>query len=133
MSINLLDDLHNQVASWLCNTFSQILLPSFGTSKMLSGGNLPSGMNRRMQGLAFYRFQEKLKGLCQAHGTELFLVGEEYTTKTCGCCGAINTEVGSSKVFQCPSCGLESDRDFVIKTWTQHGDDVRRLNFPTLG
>lgn len=129
---DLVNDLHNQVASWLSKTYSQILLPTFGTSKMLSGGDLPSGVNRRMQGLAFYRFQEKLKGLC---GHKVYLVGEEYTTKTCGCCGKINNEVGSSIIFRCPSCGMESDRDFhaarniLIKTITQYGDDAHRLNF----
>jgi transposase len=133
--IDLINDLHNQTASWLSKTYSQILLPTFGTSKMLSGNDLPKGVNRRMQGLAFYRFKEKLEGLCKSEGTQLFLVGEEYTTKTCGCCGEINSGVGSSKTFKCSGCGLESDRDFhaarniVIKTMTQHGDDAHRLNF----
>ncbi|RHZ50134.1 hypothetical protein Glove_505g20 [Diversispora epigaea] len=36
---------------------------------------------------------------------------EEYTSKTCGCCGHIHRKLGGSKVFRCPSCTAELDRD----------------------
>ena len=36
---------------------------------------------------------------------------EEYTSKTCSCCGSLNTKLGSSKIFNCPSCKVILDRD----------------------
>jgi len=38
-------------------------------------------------------------------------VNESYTSKTCGRCGNINKELGSSKSYKCSKCHLEIDRD----------------------
>jgi putative transposase len=54
-------------------------------------------------------------------------VEESYTTKTCGCCGKINTKVGGSSTFNCEKSGYKEDRDvngarnIWIKTMTEHG------------
>ena len=36
---------------------------------------------------------------------------EEYTSKTCGFCGYIHKKLGGSKVFCCPQCKTNLDRD----------------------
>ena len=36
---------------------------------------------------------------------------EEYTSKTCGCCGKINHKLGGSKVFRCEEFQVVMDRD----------------------
>ena len=38
-------------------------------------------------------------------------VGEVVVSKTCGRCGSIHSRLGGSKVFVCPQCSLECDRD----------------------
>ena len=43
--------------------------------------------------------------------TNLVEVGEEYTSQVCGNCGFLHQELGSNKVFCCPSCDYELDRD----------------------
>ncbi|MEQ8186524.1 MAG: zinc ribbon domain-containing protein [Candidatus Eremiobacterota bacterium] len=37
--------------------------------------------------------------------------GSSHTSKTCGICGYILENLGGKKVFKCPMCGLEMDRD----------------------
>ena len=54
-------------------------------------------------------FLNKLKYYAKTKLRNLFVVTEEYTTKTCGHCGTEQI-VGSAKVFKC-SCGYEMDRD----------------------
>ena len=39
------------------------------------------------------------------------LVGEEYTSKTCGVCGVLNQKLGGKTKFVCGECGYEADRD----------------------
>ena len=91
---------------------------------MLQGSMINSITKRRMQGLSHFQFQEKLKYLCKKHGNKLYLVDESYTTKTCGCCGNINNNVGSSHIYKCNKCNYEADRDIHgarniwIKTYT---------------
>jgi transposase len=122
----LVDDLHNQTAAALTRNFQTILLPSFGTSKMLEGDGLAACTKRRMQGLCHYRFQQKLIHQCHKHGNTLFLVGEEYTTKACGGCGALKM-VGGDRTYECAHCGYAMDRDvhgarnILLKTCSTFG------------
>jgi len=127
---NIIADLHNQVASWLSRTFGTIILPKFGTSKMQQGGSLQSSTKRKLQCLSHYKFQQKIKWLCSCNGSKLYLVDEDYTTKTCGKCGVINN-VGSNKIFTCNDCGCQLNRDLNgarniwIKTMTENGVKTR--------
>jgi transposase len=123
---NITNNLHNQCASMLSRTYNNILLPTFGTSKMLQG-DLCSTVNRRLQGLSHYRFQQKIKHLCKKYNSNLYLVDESFTTKTCGCCGNIKEDVGSSKVYNCDKCLYTCDRDIHgarniwLKTYSEYG------------
>ena len=123
---NIADDLHNQTASYLTNQYDSILLPTFCTSVMQVGRELSAGTKRNLWTLSHYKFQQKLKGQCSKKNVQLYSIGEEYTTKTCGGCGLLNT-VGSQKQFRCSSCPYELDRDIhgarniLLKQLTHHG------------
>ncbi len=107
---NITNNLHNQCASMLARTYNNILLPTFGTSMMLQG-DLCSSVNRRMQGLSHYKFQQKMRQLCNKYNSNLYLIDESFTTKTCGCCGYTKDDVGSSKIYKCDKCPYTCDRD----------------------
>lgn len=48
---------------------------------------------------------------CRELGTEVYVVPADFpSSKKCSRCGAIN-EVGQSKTYRCPYCGLVIDRD----------------------
>ena len=63
--------------------------------------------------LSHYRFKTTLKHKAMEYPwVHVIDTTEEYTSKTCGECGAIHRNLGSKKIFKCPQCGYEADRDF---------------------
>ncbi len=108
---DVIDNLHNQTGSMLARSYETILLPTFGTSKMQEDDNLCSTVKRRMNSLAHFRFQQKLIYLCKKYKSNLILVDESYTTKTCGVCGNVKDNVDSDKTYTCSKCSYSLDRD----------------------
>jgi transposase len=122
---DMVSDLHNQFGSFLCKGYDKIFLPRFETSGMQESYKLRSVTKRMMSSLRHFDFQSKLKCLCDKYGKKLYLVSEEYTSKTCGFCGFLN-DVGESKEYKC-DCGVDMDRDMngarniLIKSLTMNG------------
>lgn len=108
---DVVNDMHINVANTIANSYDTILLPEFGTSKMLSEAKLHSSTKRMMGALSFYRFKERLKRECQKAGTRLIICTEEFTSKTCTSCGRINEKLGGNKTFTCERCNLCIERD----------------------
>lgn len=109
---NIVDNLHRQVVSFLTTKFSEVFLPEFNTKKMLAreGRNINSNTARNLQALSFYKFKQLLKCVGLRRNTNIYIVCEKYTTKTCGNCGIMN-EIGSSKIHKCSNCGVKLERD----------------------
>jgi IS605 OrfB family transposase len=107
----IIHNLHNQVGSFLSRNYKHILLPEFETSGMQESRNIHSTTKRRMNGLAHYKFQIKMEHLCKKYGSELKLVNEAYTSKTCGSCGKIKEDLGSNCIYSCSNCEYTLDRD----------------------
>jgi len=61
---------------------------------------------------AHYQFKQRLLSKAVSTGTRIYIVGEEYTTRSCGFCGLINDDIEGSETFWCDGCGLKGvDRD----------------------
>lgn len=125
---DLVQDLHNQTAAFLVNNFQNILIPTFETGKMVEHTDtrkINNSTARTLQSLSHYKFRCKLKDLCARRGRDLYIIGEEYTSRTCTCCGNLHPNLGGAKVFKCGSCGLEIDRDYqgarniMLKNWQE--------------
>jgi putative transposase len=54
------------------------------------------------------RLIEKIK---LVKDTQLYLVTEEYTSKTCTNCGSVKWNLGCNKIYKCNKCKLIIDRD----------------------
>ena len=110
---NRVKDMHYKLSSFLCQSYNTILLPEFGTQKMVGKNSvLRKRTKDRMLTLSHYKFRQILALKAKEFGTTLSIMGEEYTTKTCSLCGNINDNVGSSKVYRCTSnCNYIADRD----------------------
>lgn len=70
---------------------------------------------RAMLTWAPYRFKQRLLMKANMGGVnqcQVVIVDEHHTTMTCGECGHLNRKVGTSKVFQCPSCLSTMPRDW---------------------
>ena len=68
-------------------------------------------LNLAFNDMKFYQLKQRLLYKAGLRGKQVFCVPENYTTKTCSCCGLINDNVGSKEVFECSGCGLIAGRD----------------------
>jgi len=109
----LTSELHNKLACYLTKNYGVIFLPKFETSNMVRKAKrkLNSKTARAMLTFSHYAFKQTLKYHATKRGCVVVDVTEEYTSKTCSCCGKVNSKLGGSKVFKCPSCGYIIDRD----------------------
>ena len=97
----------------LVKNFQRILLPSFEVKGMIDRSkSINSSVSRIMCNLKHYKFKERLTYMCKKHKRNLFIVSESYTSKTCGCCGVLNKNLGASRVFNCSNCKITMDRDY---------------------
>lgn len=104
------NSLHWESIDYLCSNYDKVYLPEF-ESQEIRQNRLGRLNNRHLDFLGHYRFKERLTAKCEEVGVELKLVNECYTSKTCGGCGHVNSDLGGSKVLKCGSCGLEIARD----------------------
>jgi putative transposase len=91
-----------------------IYYSKFETQKMVSRNQrkINSRTARNMMTLSHYRFRTRLMNKAREYpNCRVILCTEEYTSKTCGECGFLHHKLGGSKVFKCPGCKQESDRD----------------------
>ncbi len=106
---NLIDDLHWKAINYLTKNYKTILLPQFESQKMM-GKNRK--VNRDFNNLKHYQFKIRLlHKIREIPDTKVYIVTEEFTSKTCSNCGVIKQNLGSSKVLECISCGKSIDRD----------------------
>jgi len=129
---NVVTDFHWKTVSYLCRTFEKIVIPEFGVKNLVNKAtrNIGKGTTRALLSLRHGSFIEKLKCKCKELGRQLYIVEESYTSKTCGCCGNIDKNLGSSKVYNCKNCNVKIDRDYNgarnILLKTLHGLDTTR-------
>jgi putative transposase len=111
---HLVDEMHKKCAKWLCENYHGILLPEFNSSEMVKRGRRRLGNKsvRKMLTWSHYRFKQRLLAKAREYPwVKVIIVTEEFTSKTCGCCGSINIKLGGSKVFRCRDCKMILDRD----------------------
>lgn len=111
---NKVKESHRKLASWLCKNYRAVLIPTFDTSRMLVKTKRVFGSKtaRSMATWSHYSFKESLKQKAELYPwVTVIEVGEAYTSKTCSECGEIHWNLGKSKVFTCPACEFEGDRD----------------------
>ena len=107
--VNLVDEMHRRVASWLCKTFEVIVIPPFAAStKMMN--KLRSKTCRSMLTWAHARFDKRLQEKAVELSCVILSQNEAYTSKTCSACGTIHN-IGSRKTWQCLNCQVKWDRD----------------------
>ena len=129
---DLVTEVHRKSVNLLCSKYDVIFLPRFESSEMCNraGRHISKKTARAMMTWSHFRFKELLKSKALETGSIVVDVTEEYTSKTCSCCGNIHSRLGSSKVFSCPSCGIIMDRDvngarnILFKSCCSHNMDI---------
>jgi putative transposase len=107
---DLVSELHNKTAAYLCKNFSTILLPTFDTSEMVikNRRKIRSKTVRSMLSFAFYKFSQRLIARAERSDVQVVRVNEAYTSKTASWSGEI-VQIGGSKTIT--SNGITLDRD----------------------
>lgn len=108
---NIVREFHYEVINYLTKTYKNILLPSFDSQDFF-GNNRVIGKKsaRKLNYLSHFKFKERLRYRCDLTNTNLYIVDESYTSKTCTMCGFLNN-VGSNEIYNCKACNLVIDRD----------------------
>jgi len=137
---NIVKELHNKTALYLCKNYEKILIPIFETQNMikrkgtwknriteifnkegmengkkeLKKYNRVKRLNKRVKFvlnmLSHYKFRQHLVNKCHEYGCELNVVTEEYTSVTCTKCGLISKKC-ENRVKECEHCKYKINRD----------------------
>jgi putative transposase len=106
---------HYAAANFLLRQWDVVMIPKFEVAKMTKNGPrrvMGKKSTREMYNWAHYEFRQRLISKAFKYaGRHVVVVNEPGTSKTCGVCGNWNAGLGGNKVFQCPSCHVELDRD----------------------
>ena len=108
--LNISDEIHYKTIQILRN-YRHILLPSFENQEMVSRNrSLSSKTKREMFGLRHYVFKNRIQtSMNLDRFSNVNIVSEEYTSKTCSNCGIMNTP--GTDIYKCSNCNLVIDRD----------------------
>lgn len=105
---DLKKEMIHQVSSLLTKSFKYIIVPQYDFHQMAN--NQFSKVVRGLANLSHGMFRSILKHHAKKNGSTIIECTEEYTSKTCGCCGNIQ-EIGKSKKWKCKKCGTKHLRD----------------------
>lgn len=110
---NMTHDMRHKTSKFLANNYKTIIYPSLKVKSICNKKhrNIYKTTARQMYLWAHYKFRELLKYKTSLRGGKVIECTEEYTSKTCSCCGRLNHNLGASKTFKCPFCKYEVDRD----------------------
>jgi len=129
---NMVNDMHFKLAKDLVHKYRPIYIGKINTKSIMmakSSGEsfaLSKKMKPLCQALCPYHFIETLKYMGEKYGTQIMLVSEYLTTRTCSCCGKSN-DIKASKVNICP-CGMKTERDInAAKNILKVGRGLRKM------
>lgn len=106
---NMINDLHKCAAKYLCENNSLILISKLNFHRLR---NLNKRTKSVMQIVSPCKFVDRLIMKSKQYtNCKVEIIDESYTSKTCSKCGTINSKLGASKIFSCPSCNYQDDRD----------------------
>lgn len=109
----IVDEVHWKTIRYLLDNFTNIIIPPFQLSQMVKKQErkIKSKTVRKMLCWRHYTFRQRLLTKAKEEGINVYVRGEEYTTKTCTQCLRINHKVKGEKILKCPHCGVTLDRD----------------------
>jgi putative transposase len=106
---NVIGTFHKKIANFLCTNYNTIVIPKLNFHKF-------KNMNRRIKSkfiiLSHCKFVDRLIMKSKMYSNcNVKVITEEYTSKTCSCCGFIKNDLGPKKIFKCDKCHKELCRD----------------------
>ena len=111
---NSVDNLHKQLVAYLLRHHKKVVVGDFNDKgrACLRNDRIPRSVRRHALVLGHCKFRDHLRYRASLYqDREVIIQNEAYTSKTCGQCGWIKTDLGASKVYRCSQCGYQADRD----------------------
>jgi putative transposase len=110
---NLIKECHWKSAKYLVTNYSMVIIPPFNTPGMAKrkGRKIRKSTVRAMYDWSHGMFRERLLHQAKKHNCSVCIVNESYTSQTCSYCGNLHKKLGGNKNYDCPSCGVQLDRD----------------------
>lgn len=112
---NKCNEFSHKVSNWLSARYSTIVVPQLNVKDLVSRKEGTRTLRvksvRELLSIGHYNTLMKLKEKCKDKGSVLLIVKEFNTTRTCGKCGHLKTDIGSAKEWTCEKCEMQHDRD----------------------
>jgi IS605 OrfB family transposase len=106
---NIVNELHWKTVNSIVSKYDVIFYGDIKSHDIVTKGQ-NKRLNRDFNDLKFWQFKNKLEYKALVNGKRVIPVNEAYTTKTCTCCGKLNSP-GSSSIFNCWNCNIKIGRD----------------------
>lgn len=103
------EDFAHQESRKLVNQFNTIAVEDLSINNMMT--NKSHGLNKSIGDAAWRMFLELLDCKAEEAGKRVIKVNPAYTSQTCSRCGTRHKLNLSDRIFHCPVCNLELNRD----------------------
>lgn len=106
------DGYLDQVANHMVSGHSAVILEDLRPRRMIERDDSPAPRRKLFTEAALGTLVRKVEAKAERACIIVVKVDPAYTTRRCSCCGHIGGKMPLSlRVFSCPRCGLEMDRD----------------------
>ena len=109
-----MDNQHYFIINELLSAWDIVVFPVLNVSRIIRRKQRPfDAMTAlRLSCISHYKLRMRCKDRAETLGGKYVIeVGEPGTSRTCGQCGHWHKDLGGSRVFRCPRCLVEIDRD----------------------
>lgn len=104
----LKQELKYKCANFIAKEYDLVMIPKLKIES--KARKLTTKTVRSLANAGHCSFFDILKDKCWEHGKHFLHVREEYTSKTCPCCGHINN---CNEIYKCKNCNCHQDRDII--------------------
>lgn len=106
---NQRNDFIKQNASMIAKLYDFVSVENLNVKGMIKNHKLAQSIID----VSFSSFLQELEWQCKKRGKIFYKIDRFFpSSKTCHCCGNINSNLTlSDRIFKCPKCGIEIDRD----------------------
>ncbi len=107
---NCIDELHWKSIKHILDNNDIVFIGDIKSHDIVKNKEHQQKLNRDINNLKFYVFKQRLLYKSVVRNKHTFLIPEQHTTKTCSCCGIINSP-GRSETYHCLGCKTTMGRD----------------------
>jgi putative transposase len=106
---NYIDELHWKTIQKLLKENDVLFYGNIKSHDIVKNGKNKT-LNRDLNNLKMFKFKIRFMFKAKEWNKLFFVLPEEYTTKTCSCCGTLNNPE-CSKTYYCKNCNINMGRD----------------------